>query len=207
MNWVEVEGETDPSPQPLSSMNWVEVEGETDPSPPAPLCYELSRGGGGNRPQPLSAMNWVEVEGETDPSPPAPLFYELSRGGGGNRPQTPCPSLRKDGGLDNSPLHLFKETQNVGSSLIVYFKTPMLGLYMDTTGKRFFEFCFDPKLPARVHRFVWFVILWTPFLAFCKAALFLHDIPRFSYGRLWRGHKLKMRFHVWQLVHITGVGF
>ena len=30
----------------------------------------------------------------------------------------------------------------------------MLDLYMDTTGKRFFEFCFLPKLTEGVHRFV-----------------------------------------------------
>ena len=134
-------------------------------------------------------------------------FYEPTRGGGGKRPQPPpplhpCPSLWKDGkfppnGAGQQPLILiWGNTVRCKLFNLYICKTPVLGLYMDTTGKRFFEFCFCPKLPARVHRYVWFVILWTPFLAFCKAALFFHDIPIFSYGRLWRSHKLKMHFHI-----------
>ena len=95
----------------------------------------------------------------------AVCFYELNRSGGGAEPISPPPPptpLWKD---EKSPPNRIRVGQQPLTLIwgnteccklfgLFICKTLMLGLYMDTTGKRFFEFCFLPKLTEGVHRFV-----------------------------------------------------
>ena len=82
-------------------------------------------------------------------------FSEMSRGGGGAVTQSSLPpppplwkklkALSKWSWTTAPAAYLRKHSTLQAVFSLFISKTPMLGLYMDTDGKRFFELCFPPK--------------------------------------------------------------